>query len=65
VLTYLVVIHHHGYPYHPDLHMRVQPWWSTPAAIVVAFVGIALFTRLLPKQRHKRRPAGIRTRLTT
>ena len=40
----------HGRRFHPDRHLSVQPWWSTPAAVLVAVVGVALFTRLLPRR---------------
>jgi hypothetical protein len=41
-----------GTHYHPAERMSVQPWWSTPATIVVLVLGVAATISLLPKRRR-------------
>ena len=39
----------HGRPhYDRDHHLGAQPWWSTPGAVLLVVIGMALFVRLLP-----------------
>jgi hypothetical protein len=44
-----------GTHYHPAERMSVQPWWSTPATIVVLVLGVAATISLLPKAETDRR----------
>ncbi len=41
-----------GRHFHPDRHLRVQPWWGTPAAVGLAVIGAALFVRLIPARKR-------------
>jgi hypothetical protein len=45
LFEYIDRTHRH---FHPSEHVRVQPWWSAPAAAGVLLVGSAISVLLLP-----------------
>jgi hypothetical protein len=51
----IVVVTHvdrYGAHYQQDHHLTAQPWWGTPAAVLIAATGIGLFVRLLPARQR-------------
>jgi hypothetical protein len=47
----VIDVHRNGH-YQRARHLAAQPWWGTPAAVLVAAIGIGLFVRLLPARQR-------------